>query len=729
MEKLSGSIERVTFHNPDNGFCVLRVKVRGRRDLTTVVGSCAVVTAGEFIECQGTWFNDKNHGLQLQAESIRLVKPTTTEGIEKYLGSGLVKGIGPAFAKRLVKAYGQAVFDIIENNPDALLKVDGVGKKRIDMITRAWEEQKKIRDIVMFLHQHGLGTARAVRIYKTYGDDAIKLVKQNPYKLALDIRGIGFKTADELAQKLGIPQDSLIRAQAGVRHALQEQSTSGHTCVDIEDLINISVELLSVPKELITEAIFIEVKNKNLIHDTIDTKEVIYLKGFAVAEDKISEKLIKLKQGTTLWQDLDLAKAIPWVEKKVNIELSDSQRNAIDYSIKSKVLIITGGPGVGKTTVVNSILKIIHTKTSRVLLCAPTGRAAKRLKESTGLPAKTLHRMLAYDPSAHEFKFNENNPLTADLVVIDETSMVDVLMMNNLLKAIHNDTAIIFVGDVDQLPSVGPGAVLANLIDSNVIPTVKLTKIFRQAALSQIIQNSHKINEGYMPTLEYPKDVVSDFYYIKADTPEELIAKLINVIKDRVPAKFGFSPINDIQVLTPMNRGSIGARSLNIELKKALNPAPTNSVTRYGTTYSIGDKVIQLVNNYDKEVFNGDIGFITEINQDTEQAYICFDGRDVEYELHELDELTLAYATTIHKSQGSEYPVVVIPIAMQHYTMLVKNLIYTGVTRGKKLVILIGEKKAIAMAVKNNGASVRLTKLKEKLITKDREYMYTEMME
>ena len=715
LEKLTGSIERVTYHNPENGFCVLRIKCKGQRDLTTVVGSSITVTAGEYMECLGSWFNDKTHGLQFKAQQLKVVEPTTLEGIEKYLGSGLVKGIGPGFAKRLVKAFGRDVFEIIEANPDKLTELDGIGAKRKERITKAWSEQKKIREIVVFLHSHGVGTARAVRIYKTYGDNAIPKVKENPYRLAMDIRGIGFKTADALAVRLGIPKDSVIRARAGVRHVLQEYSGQGHCAALVDDLIQASIEILEIAQPIIEEAIEKEIASGELVQEDFDGKPGLFLSGFYKAELSVTKKLKSLQQGPVAWGDIDIDKAVPWVEEKNKISLSESQRKAIELAVSSKVVIITGGPGVGKTTVVNSILKIIRAKTSKILLCAPTGRAAKRLSESTNMEAKTLHRLLAYDPQSHGFKHNEEMPLEADLLVIDEMSMVDILMMNNLLKAVPQDCAVIFVGDVDQLPSVGPGSVLADCINSEAIPTVKLTEIFRQAASSQIIVNAHRINKGYMPKLDYDSEEMTDFYFVKGDTPEIIQAKLLKVISERIPKRFNLDPMRQVQVLTPMNRGSLGARSLNIEIKNCLNQSKGQEVTRYGTSFSTGDKVIQMVNNYDKDVFNGDIGFITQMDMEESQLLIDFDGREVEYEFDELDEVALAYAISIHKSQGSEYPAIVIPLATQHFTLLERNLVYTGVTRGKGLVVVVGQAKALGMAVKNKGSSQRLTKLESRL--------------
>lgn len=713
-EHLSGSVDRVTFHSEESGFCVLRVKVKGRRELVTVIGAAASITPGEYIDCMGIWQNDKTHGLQFKAHHLKVVPPTTLEGIEKYLGSGMVKGIGPHFAKVLVKAFREQVFDIIETEPERLKTLPGIGPKRIAKITSAWSEQKAIREIMVFLQSHGVGTGRAVRIYKTYGDDSIVKVSENPYRLALDIHGIGFKTADTIAQKIGIAPDSLIRAQAGVRHVLQEFSGEGHCAAYRDTLLQESVKLLQIDEPILEQAIVAEIEAENLVQETIDGKPVLFLTPLQRAEQGIASSIKRLLDGYPPWSGIQADKAIPWVAQKTGLELSPSQQQAVKLALTSKVLVITGGPGVGKTTLVNSILLILRAKALNVTLCAPTGRAAKRLSESTGLEAKTIHRLLEFDPKTFSFKRTKDNPLETELLVIDESSMVDVTLMNRLLAAVPDRAGLLIVGDVDQLPSVGPGSVLADIIDSGAVPTVRLTEIFRQAATSRIITNAHRINKGEKP-LNAEGTELSDFYFIPGDTPEDIHAKLMQVVTERIPKRFNLDPIKEIQVLTPMNRGGLGSHSLNSELQAKLNGQAEPRITRFGVTFSPGDKVIQTVNNYDKEVFNGDIGRIREIDTEEGELLIEYDGRSVAYEFSELDEVQLAYATSIHKSQGSEYPAVVIPLAMQHYTLLERNLIYTGVTRGKKLVIIIGQPKALAMAVKNKKATRRLTRLSERL--------------
>lgn len=712
-ERLGGSVERVTFHSEESGFCVLRVRVRGQRDLVTVVGSAASVTPGEYVQCEGRWVNDRQHGLQFQAQSLRVVPPSTREGIERYLGSGMVKGIGPHFAKKLVGAFGERVFDVIEDNPDRLLELPGIGPKRKERVTRAWAEQKVIREIMVFLQSHGVGTARAVRIFKTYGEEAIERVRENPYRLALDIHGIGFKTADAIAGRLGIPADSLIRAQAGVRHVLQEIAAEGHCAAYRDRLEAQAEELLAIPVPIIRQAIAAELGEERLVEEPIEGVPALFLAPLQRAEQGVAMSVARLQRRPPVWGRIDPEAAIPWVERQTGLALSGSQRAAVAAAINGKLTLITGGPGVGKTTVVNSILRILRAKGVSVLLCAPTGRAAKRLAESTGLEAKTIHRLLEFDPKLMTFRRDQYSPLEADLVVVDEVSMVDLPLANQLLRAVPTQAAVLLVGDVDQLPSVGPGAVLADLIGSGVVTTARLTEVFRQAAASRIVVNAHRINAGQIPERPAPDTGESDFYLIPCEGPEQIHERLLQVITERIPRRFGLHPVDEVQVLTPMNRGGLGARALNVELQQRLNPDAEPRISRFGWTYAPGDKVIQTVNNYDKEVFNGDIGRVRRIDEDG--VLVEFDGRGVEYEPGELDEVALAYATTVHKAQGCEYPAVVIPLAAQHYTLLQRNLLYTAVTRGRRLVVLIAEPRALAMAVKRADSGRRLTNLQARL--------------
>ena len=716
LERLSGAVERVTFHSEESGFCVLRIKVGGKRDLVTVTGTLPEVTPGEFVEACGVWRNDARYGLQFQARQLVTTPPGTAEGMEKYLGSGLVRGIGPHFAKVLVKAFGEEVFEIIENSPQQLAELPGIGPKRIASITAAWNEQKSIREIMVFLQSHGIGTARATRIFKTYGEQSILKITENPYRLALDIRGIGFKTADMLAKNLGIPADSLMRAQAGLRHVLQELSGEGHCACEVQSLMVQAAKLLEIGAALAAEALEREVAEGNLVREELNAQDCVFLTPLYRAETGVARKLSSLAEGPPPWGEIDMEKALSWVEGQTGLKLSLSQKEALRRISVSKVAIVTGGPGVGKTTLMNSLLRIIGAKKMHIQLCAPTGRAARRLAETTGLEAKTIHRALEFDPSAMGFKRNAEYPLETDVLVVDESSMVDVVLMNRLLAAVPPHAALLLVGDVDQLPSVGPGAVLADIIASEAFPVARLTEIFRQAASSRIVMTAHRVNRGEMPE-KLPPGTASDFYFIAAETPEETRAKLLEVVTVRIPRRFGFHPIRDIQVLTPMNRGGLGAHALNEDLRGRLNAAAEPRLTRFGSTFAPGDKVIQMVNNYDREVFNGDIGFVREIDLEEGRMNMEFDGRCVTCEFGELDEVSLAYAVSIHKSQGSEYPVVVIPLVMQHYTLLERNLLYTAITRGKKLVVIIGQPRALALAVRNRRASRRITGLAQRLRT------------
>ena len=550
-EVLAGLVDRITFHNSDNGFCVLRVKARGQRDLITLVGHAAMISAGEFVQASGSWVNDRTHGVQFRASFLKATAPTTVEGIEKYLGSGMLRGIGPVYAKKLVCAFGEAVFDVIEQQPGRLREVTGIGPKRAERIIAGWAEQKVIREIMLFLHSNGVGTSRAVRIYKTYGADAIRLISENPYRLARDIRGIGFRTADQIAAKLGIEKTALIRVRAGISYALAEAMDDGHCGLPAEELVPLTQKLLEVPAELIATALDLELQDGTVIADDLDGRRCVFLAGLYRAEREIAEKLRALTAGRPPWPSIDADKAIPWVEKRTKLALAASQIEAIRVALISKVLVITGGPGVGKTTLVNSLLKILLAKAVAITLCAPTGRATKRLSESTGLEAKTIHRLLETDPRTGAFRRNEEAPLDCDLLVVDETSMVDVPLMRALLRALPERAALLFVGDVDQLPSVGPGQVLADIIMSGAAPVVRLTEVFRQAAESQIIVNAHRINQGLMPDIA-PVDS-GDFYFVDAADAEEGVRKLLTIVQDRIPKRFRLDPIRDIQVLCPMN--------------------------------------------------------------------------------------------------------------------------------------------------------------------------------
>ena len=770
-EVLAGSIERVTFHNAANGFCVVRIKARGHRELVTVVGHAAEISAGEWVTVSGTWVNSREHGQQFKAHFLRSSPPTTAEGIEKYLGSGMIRGIGPVYASKLVAAFGAEVFEVIEQTPERLREVPGIGRVRAGRIAQAWADQKVVREIMVFLHSHGVGTARAVRIFKTYGNDAVQVMAENPYRLARDIRGIGFRTADAIAARLGIEATAMIRLRAGVNYALLEASGEGHCGLPTAELLKLAGELLAVerpgpspPAEanptqgsdqreeqgsaavqaapqrdapanrvplepaVIQTALDLELSEGSVVADSLAGEAAIFLAHLHRDERRIAEALQELAQGAPPWGTINAERAIDWVEQRLGLQLATSQQAAVELALASKVLVITGGPGVGKTTLINAILRILAAKKLRIQLCAPTGRAAKRMAEATGLEAKTIHRLLEFDPAAYGFRRNAELPLECDLLVVDETSMVDVPLMASLLAAIPPEAALLLVGDVDQLPSVGPGQVLADVIASGALPVARLTEVFRQAASSRIITTAHAINAGTIPDLRPPSEGgTTDFYFLPAETPEQAVALILKVVGERIPARFGFDPIGQVQVLCPMARGGCGSRSLNIELQRLLNPDPVEQVERFGWRFAPGDKVMQIANDYEKEVFNGDVGTIDAIDSDNSELSVLFPtseagaagSRVVVYGWGELDHLVPAYACTIHKSQGSEYPAVVIPLLTQHYAMLQRNLVYTGLTRGKQLVVLVGQKKALAMAVKNHLGRRRYTKLAEWLLPAD----------
>jgi exodeoxyribonuclease V alpha subunit len=712
-EPLAGLVERVTFHNADNGFCVLRIKARGHRELVTVLGAAPAISAGEYIQASGSWENNREHGLQFRAAFLRASAPTSAEGMEKYLGSGLIKGIGPAFAQRLVSAFNEAVFEVIEHAPQRLLEVEGIGPKRARRITSSWADQKVIREIMAFLQSHGVGTSRAVRIFKTYGADAIPLVTENPYRLARDITGIGFKSADLIAERLGIARTAMVRARAGIAYTLAEAMSNGHCGLAEDELLIQAEKLLEIPSSILAEALLAELATGAVVADTIETRRCIFLTHLWRAEKFIAHRLQALIHEPPPWPMIDAERALGWVEKKFGLTLAASQRAAVELALSNKLAVVTGGPGVGKTTLVNSILKILTAKSVAVALCAPTGRAAKRLAESTGLAAKTIHRLLEADPRHGGFKRGETNPLQCDLLVVDEVSMVDVPLMAALIRALPPQAGLLLVGDADQLPSVGPGQVLANIINSAVVPTARLTEVFRQAAQSHIVTNAHRINQGQMPELSQAKES-SDFYFVEAEEPDDAAGKIAEIVCRRIPAQFGLDPIRDVQVLCPMNRGRIGARSLNLDLQATLNCDQSKpAVVRFGCSFRSGDKVMQIINDYDKDIFNGDLGFVQSVDLEAQELVIDFDGRLVNYEFGELDEIVPAYAITIHKSQGSEYPAVVIPLSTQHYPMLRRNLVYTGITRGKRLVVLVGQRKALTIAVRDSRAERRWSKLHE----------------
>ncbi len=711
-ELLSGRIERVVFHNADNGFCVLRVQARGHRDLQSVVGRAPSVNPGEWLTATGQWVNDRSHGRQFAATYIKTSEPNSRAGIEKYLGSGAIRGIGPVYAMKLVATFGDSVFDVIENEPERLREVPGIGPVRARRIISAWDEQKVVREIMIFLHSHGVGSARATRIFKTYGTGAVQVMSENPYRLARDIRGIGFVVADSIAMKLGIDPASPVRIRAGIRHVLREATSEGHCGLPRDDLLRAAHQLLDVPAGLAGTALRSEIADGTVVEDAVAEKPCVFLASLYRAEQGIARAFGALVRGRPPWPPVDADKALPWIQRQLGIKLAKSQAEAVRLALRSKAMVITGGPGVGKTTIVNAILRIFAAKGVEIGLCAPTGRAAKRLSETAGMEAKTIHRLLEFDPARGKFRRGRGNRLDFGLLVIDETSMVDVPLMYALMKALPAESALLVVGDVDQLPSVGPGRVLGDLIDSGVVPVARLLEVFRQAARSRIVLNAHRINKGQLPEMGRP-DGESDFYFVPAEEPEKAVRRTLQLVQERIPKKFNLDPVRDIQVLCPMNRGGVGAKALNLELQAALNPAESERVERFGWGFARGDKVMQIENDYEKDVYNGDIGFIDCLDGEQGALEVNFDGRKVEYSFRELDTLVPAYATTIHKSQGSEYPSVVLIVMNKHYVMLQRNLIYTGITRGKRLVVVVGQRSAVRRAVRTASRSVRCSKLGE----------------
>jgi len=721
--EIKAQIERITYYNEENGYTIARAKVGGRYDLVTVVGNLLSINAGEVLKLKGQWHNHPKFGEQFKIESYESIVPATVKGIEKYLGSGLIKGIGPVMAKRLVSQFGLETLHIIETDIQKLHAVEGIGDKRIEMIKEAWDDQKEIRDVMVFLQDKGVSPTYGAKIFKQYGKESIKVVQDNPYRLATDILGIGFIIADKIAEKLGISKESQIRAEAGILYVLHQLSDEGHAYYPYEPLVEECRKILGVEEETISKAFGAIASSRKIIIEDLNNEgesrennKAVYLAKFHVSEAGIADKLKNLMLVPKIVRSFDKDKDIEWVQGELKIQLAGNQKQAVREALDKKIMVVTGGPGTGKTTIINSIMKIYNKLGQRVLLAAPTGRAAKRMTEATGHEAKTIHRLLEFSPKEGRFKRDENTSLDAELIVIDETSMVDTILMYHFLKAVPKEATVIFVGDVDQLPSVGAGNVLKDIIDSGVIPTVRLTEIFRQAKESLIIVNAHRVNNGEMPTFSHHGGHHQDFYFFQIEEPEKALEKIIELCKDKIPGKFGYKPLEDIQVLTPMHRGIVGTVNLNAELQKQLNPS-TDELVRGGKVLKAGDKVMQIRNNYDKDVFNGDIGRIIKIDREEQEVIVDYDGRPVPYEYSELDEIVMAYAVSVHKSQGSEYPVIVMPILTQHYMLLQRNLLYTGVTRGKKLVILVGTKKAIAIAIKNNKPQQRYTLLKDRLMS------------
>lgn len=711
MEIIQGEVERINFKSEEDGYSVLKVIVSNSREPIVAVGHFVDVNPGERIELTGRWLNHPRYGKQFRAESYRTLLPASIEGIRKYLASGLIKGIGPVIAERIVEKFGVDTLEIMDSDPEQLLEVEGIGPLRLDRIRKAWKEQKDIRELMQFLQMHDIPTGHAPRIFKRYGASSINVLKEDPYQVAMEVRGIGFITVDAMARKLGIPEDSPLRARGAIFYMLQKLGADGHLCFPQEDLIRMIETELGISRTVLEPMISDLVARKDLVVDvSSDGQNLVYLPGFYTCEVAASRKLSEIRRFARKFiipPDL-----IENVEKRLSFTLDEDQREALRTVLKNKITIITGGPGTGKTTLVRAITIAFELLGLRVLLASPTGRAAKRLEEATNHRAATIHRLLKFSPKENGFLHNASSPLKGDVLIVDEVSMIDLPLLHHLLKAVPPDMILVFVGDSDQLPSVGPGTVLKDLIECGLFPVVRLSTIHRQARQSRIIVNAHLIREGKMPALSTKGE--SDFYFIRRDDPEDIAGLIVKLYCERIPKSFQLDPMEDIQVLTPVNRGILGTKNLNRLLQDALNPNGFQ-IERGGERFRVGDRVMQIQNNYDKDVYNGDLGIVRHINVDDQELRVDFSGRRATYDFSELDELSLAYAVSIHKAQGSEYPAVIIPIVTQHYIMLKRNLIYTAVTRGKKLVVLVGTPKALAIAVKNSAFERRFSLFRERL--------------
>lgn len=705
--QVSGSVETIIFRNEATGYCVLAVRPDHENQIFTLVGNCSAVWVGEEIKARGNWITHAKHGRQFQAEGILCRTPTSTDGILRYLSSGLVRGLGKVNAQRLVERFGAETLDVIENSSSRLEEVEGIGPVRRHRIKASWNAQRGTREIMIFLQSHGVGTAQAARIYRQYGDDAVALVKRNPYRLCSDIWGIGFKSADRIAQNIGIPADSGIRARAGLAYQLSIMADDGHCFAPRPELLLAAQALLEIPLETLAQALQEEIGGGRLILD----RERVYLPDLHQAEKVVAEGLIRLLDGKPSFRPIRAGKAVEWAEGKMSIKLAPAQRESLLSALQAKVSVITGGPGVGKTTIIRALVEIFRARRLPLALAAPTGRAAKRMSEATGAQAATIHRLLKYNPRHHAFDHNADNPLTTCGLILDEVSMIDIRLMASLVGALNDGTCLILVGDVDQLPSVGPGNVLGDIIASGRVPCRSLNTIFRQDSSGLIVRNAHLINQGKSIQRGDRDD---DFFFIPSEDAEQMIQHTLELVTRRIPQRFSLDPKRDIQVLTPMRRNQLGADNLNNLLQAALNPAGP-ALERFGTAYREGDRVMQIRNNYDKEVFNGDIGWISKVDPEEQQLVVEIDGRPLQYEISELDELILAYAGTIHKAQGSEYPAVVVLMATQHFKLLQRNLLYTAITRARNLVCLVGSPRAVGMAIKNRQTSQRYTTLSARL--------------
>ncbi len=703
-EQLTGYVDAIVFAQPENGFTVARLKEPKKKELTVIVGYLPGLQAGENILCKGIWKNHPTHGRQFEVAEYTVESPSDILGIQKYLESGLVKGIGPVYAKKIVDRFGADTLEVIDKTPSRLYEIGGLGKKKIRQLKECWNEQRSIREVMVFLRAHGASPAYAQKIYKQYGNESIAKVKENPYQLAKEVHGIGFKMADLIALKLGFTLQSPERLGAGIEFVLWELTNEGHTCYPIADFLPIAAAMLEVEKPLIETAL------KNLIHTAqlVEQEGMIWLKPYFAYEQGIASDLLRILTAQQAIRPIDAAKAADWIEGQLSIRFAEQQKVAVTQALTDKVHIITGGPGTGKSTITKAILAITHKRTGKILLAAPTGRAAKRLTQITHHLAFTIHALLEMDFASGGFKRGKDNPLDCDLLIVDEASMIDTPLLFHLLRAIPSSSRLLFVGDIDQLPSIGAGTVLRDLIHSEKIGVTRLNEIFRQAKGSKIITNAHRINHGEFPEIHTPEK--SDFHFIATETPEAIQQVILQLVSVEIPRLWNYHPIDDIQVLSPMKRGVIGVEMLNEVLQKLLNPSE-KPIFRMGKRFHLLDKVMQIKNNYDKNVYNGDIGRIVEIS--AEGMLVRFDEKEVAYTLAELDELILAYATSIHKYQGSECPCVVVPIHTTHFKLLYRNLLYTAVTRGKKQVYLVGSTKAMAIAINNNQIQKRYTGLEK----------------
>lgn len=712
--EITGSVERIVFHNEENGYTVFRLMPEKGKDAVSVVGHMMHPRAGVQVRVTGRWVNNPRFGRQVRMDACEEVMPATTEGIRLYLSSGLIKGVRESMATRIVRKFGEDTIRVLDEEPDRLLEISGVGRKSLERIKETWAAHRGMRDLMLFLQPHGITASYAVRIYRHYGQRALEIVRENPYRLAMDIHGIGFMTADAAAAKLGFDEEHPLRAQAGVLYTLRRLTDDGHVYVPRDTLITLTSDQLHIPLALVEDSLDELEREERIVIEEMDGEAGVFLTRFHHCESKTAFYLQRLLHSPKSVRLPDPDALVEEVVSGLDITLAPEQLEAVRTAARSKVMVLTGGPGTGKTTIINAIIKVFAEVRAKILLAAPTGRAAKRMAETSGREARTIHRLLEYSPKEDGFARNEDNPLACSLLVVDEASMMDTLLLYHLLKAAPLGATIVFVGDVHQLPSVGPGNVLKDIINSGAVPVVELTEIFRQSAESQIICNAHLINRGEVPVLESSKDRLSDFYFIRQNDPERVADLVVDLVKNHIPRRFHLDPVNDIQVLTPMHKGAVGAANLNQRLQEALNPQE-QYVQRGERRFALHDKVMQIRNNYDKDVFNGDIGRIVLLDTKERTLTVCFDGRNVPYDFDDLDEIVPAYAISIHKSQGSEYPAVVIPLMVQHYMLLQRNLIYTGVTRGKKLVILVGESKAFHMAVKNNRMHKRHTRLARRL--------------